>query len=142
MPFDYADVSVVVIGIKCGNRTSNTKRCHRSCFCHTITFGLTRETDKPRQGVVANTLRLSRNGAVGLIDGLGLLSRIYWNVSSYLSAANQQEIRDQSHDHDKREFSQVNVQARLIRLNARRHSTLNRVAGTVRKGGRPKAACT
>jgi hypothetical protein len=24
MPIDYADVSVVVIGIGCGNRTSNT----------------------------------------------------------------------------------------------------------------------
>jgi len=56
----------------------------------------------------------------------------------YLSPANQQEVKDQSHDHDKREFSQVDVQARLVRLNACRHSTLDRVAGTVRKGGGQK----
>src|SRR5712691_4547512 len=31
-----------------------------------------RERDKPRQGVVANTLNLLRNGAVGFIDWLGL----------------------------------------------------------------------
>jgi hypothetical protein len=30
-----------------------------------------RERDKPRQGVVANTLKLSRNRAVGFIDWLG-----------------------------------------------------------------------
>src|SRR5712672_685083 len=30
-----------------------------------------RERDKPRQGVVANTLNLFRNGAVGVIDWLG-----------------------------------------------------------------------
>src|SRR5882757_886647 len=30
------------------------------------------ERDKPRQGVVASTLNLSRNGAVGFIDWLGL----------------------------------------------------------------------
>jgi len=30
-----------------------------------------RERDKPRQGVVANTLKLYRNGAVGFIDWLG-----------------------------------------------------------------------
>jgi hypothetical protein len=29
-----------------------------------------RERDKPRQGVVANTLKLFRNGAVGFIDWL------------------------------------------------------------------------
>jgi hypothetical protein len=32
-----------------------------------------RERDKPRQGVVANTLNLFRDGAVGFIDWLGLL---------------------------------------------------------------------
>ena len=101
-----------------------------------------KDRDKPRHGVVANTLKLFRDGAVGLIDWLNLLSGIYWNVSSYRSAANQQEVRDQSHDHDKREFSQVDVQARLVRLNACRHSTLDRVAGAMRKGSGPKAACT
>ena len=30
-----------------------------------------RERDKPRQGVVASTLNLFRNGAVGFIDWLG-----------------------------------------------------------------------
>jgi hypothetical protein len=29
------------------------------------------DRDKPRQGVVANTLNLFRNGAVGFIEGLG-----------------------------------------------------------------------
>jgi hypothetical protein len=34
---------------------------------------LTRERDKPRQGAVANTLKLLRNGDVGFIDWLGLI---------------------------------------------------------------------
>src|SRR5436190_8319229 len=33
-----------------------------------------RDRDKPRQGGVANTLKLLRNGAVGFIDWLGLWS--------------------------------------------------------------------
>src|SRR5262249_19070559 len=84
----------------------------------------------------------SRREAVGSADWLVLLRGIYWSVSSYLSPANQHKVRDQSHDRDKREFSQVDVQARLVRLNACRHSTLDRVGGTMRKGSGPKTACT
>ena len=32
----------------------------------------TKERDKPTQGVVVNTLKLQRDGAVGFIDWLGL----------------------------------------------------------------------
>ena len=40
---------------------------------HTRGMDLTRERDKPRQGAVANTLKLLRNGDVGFIDWLGLI---------------------------------------------------------------------
>jgi len=39
-----------------------------------------RERDKPRQGVVAITLRLLRNGAVGFIDWLGGGSREHFVI--------------------------------------------------------------
>jgi hypothetical protein len=35
-----------------------------------------RERGKPRQGVVANTPKLPRNGAVGFIDWLGVIARV------------------------------------------------------------------
>jgi hypothetical protein len=38
-------------------------------------FALNKATTKPRQGVVANTLDLFRNGAFGFIDLLGLIMR-------------------------------------------------------------------
>src|SRR5204863_2248725 len=41
-----------------------------------------RERDKPRQGVVANTLNLHRNGAVGFIDWLGMPHRTANSVDS------------------------------------------------------------
>jgi hypothetical protein len=37
-----------------------------------VWFKAYRERDKPRQGFVANTLKLYPNGAVGFIDWLGL----------------------------------------------------------------------
>ena len=41
----------------------------------------------------------------------------------------------------KREFSHIDLQAGLVRLNARRHSTLDRVSRTVCERGGPEAAC-
>src|SRR6266581_4143469 len=61
-----------------------------------------RERDKPRQGVVANTLKLHRNGAVGFIDWLDLngwleqkssrCSRIF-EAREYLRAAKSESRR-------------------------------------------------
>ena len=58
MPFRHADALVVAVGIDCRNR-----------------IVVTNERDKARQGIVADSLNLFRNGAVGFIGWLGVQRR-------------------------------------------------------------------
>src|SRR5206468_7663952 len=53
-----------------------------------------RKHHKPRQGVVANTLRLFRNGAVGFIDWLDAGVTITRRVVEYTTFRSRREQRD------------------------------------------------
>src|SRR4030095_9139033 len=58
----------LVVGERLGATAgAQTNRLHAPLQKH---LWAERERDKPRQGVVANTLKLYRNGAVGFIDWL------------------------------------------------------------------------